>query len=259
MIDKLIEKLVHYGDVLLRVVIIIVVGLLIDYYLSKLLKKALKNERTDSTLLSFLRSLCKIFIRFMIVISVLGSFGVNTTSLATVLASLGAALALGVKNTLGNFTSGIIILFLKPFKVGDYIEIGTIAGTVKEIQVMSTILNTAENKRVIIPNGNLTIANIINYTAEDHRRIDYTIVVEHREEVEKVKKVILEVLSEGELVLKEPTPSIDIISYETNKVVLQLKFWIVGNDISDILAVFLKELFDKTTKENLLFSIQRKS
>ena len=104
-----------------------------------------------------------------------------------------------------------------------------------------------------------TPPNIINYTAEDHRRIDYTIVVEHREEVEKVKKVILEVLSEGELVLKEPTPSIDIISYETNKVVLQLKFWIVGNDISDILAVFLKELFDKTTKENLLFSIQRKS
>jgi Small-conductance mechanosensitive channel len=241
----------EFSSRLLQLALVLVLGLFIEKYLVRFIKRLVKKGKLDATLASFFLSLTKIFIRLMIIINILTAVGVNAGSLTALLASLGAALALGFRNTLGNFTSGVTILLLKPFHIGDYIEIGAFVGTVKEIQVMSTILNTPDNKRVIIPNGNITNVNVINYTVENRRRIDYKITLTKDQDLDNFYKLIAEVLEKEELILKKPSHSIDIINYDLYKVILRLKFWCEGSEVSHISASFLKSLYERCENDKV--------
>ncbi|MDE5795757.1 MAG: mechanosensitive ion channel family protein, partial [Muribaculaceae bacterium] len=164
--------------------------------------RVLVGRKVDKSLTTFVLSLVKILLYFILIITVIGILGIETSSFLALFASAGVAIGMALSGTLQNFAGGVLILLLKPYRVGDYIEAQGYAGTVKEIQIFHTVINTTDNKAIIIPNGGLSTGTINNYSLEDYRRVDWTISLAYGDDYEKAREVILEMLAEEEMVVK---------------------------------------------------------
>ncbi|MDE6804132.1 MAG: mechanosensitive ion channel, partial [Muribaculaceae bacterium] len=164
--------------------------------------RVMVNRKVDKSLTTFVLSLVKILLYFILIITVIGILGIETSSFLALFASAGVAIGMALSGTLQNFAGGVLILLLKPYRVGDYIEAQGYAGTVKEIQIFHTVINTADNKAIIIPNGGLSTGSINNYSLEDYRRVDWTVSLAYGDDYEKAREVILEMLAEEEAIVK---------------------------------------------------------
>ncbi|MBR5331887.1 MAG: mechanosensitive ion channel [Muribaculaceae bacterium] len=206
-IDSFLKKIItDVTDLALSIVIAIAV-----FYIGKfLIKKAYKITQTillrreiDQSLTTFILSFVKIVLYFVLVIIVIGILGIETSSFLALFASAGVAIGMALSGTLQNFAGGVLILFLKPYKVGDYIEAQGYAGTVTEIQIFHTIINTPDNKSIIIPNGGLSTGSINNYSRETYRRVDWEVCLAYGNDVEVARKAILEILNNDKRVVKQ--------------------------------------------------------
>ena len=168
------------GKSLLLAVVLAVIGRYAIKFINKLVARMLERRNVEPTVQSFLKS----FVNISLIIMVVGTLGVNTTSLAALLASAGLAVGMALSGNLQNLAGGLILLFFKPYKVGDFIEAQGVSGIVKAIQIFHTILTTTDNKELFIPNGALSSGNITNYTKNELRRVDFTISVEYGTEIE---------------------------------------------------------------------------
>lgn len=164
--------------------------------------RVLIGRKVDKSLTTFVLSLVKILLYFILIVTVIGILGIETSSFLALFASAGVAIGMALSGTLQNFAGGVLILLLKPYRVGDYIEAQGYAGTVKEIQIFHTVINTVDNKAIIIPNGGLSTGTINNYSLEDYRRVDWTISLAYGDDYEKAREVILEMLAEEDMVVK---------------------------------------------------------
>jgi small conductance mechanosensitive channel len=210
--------------------ITLVVGLWLANVLSKGIRKALAKGKTDDMLANFLSKLTKMIFSAMVLIAVVGQLGVETTSFAAILAAAGFAIGMAMSGTLGNFASGVMILLFRPFQTGHFVEVAGHAGVVEEINVFMTQMRTGDNKRILIPNGEITAGSIVNYSANDTRRVDLVIGISYDDDIKKAHQVLNKVLSENDMVLKDPAPLVAVSELGADSVNFVVRPWVKGSD-----------------------------
>lgn len=246
-IQKWIDLAINYGLKILWAVVIWIVGSWVISKLLKALKKIMAKGDYDLSLQKFLLNLIKWALKIVLVIVVLGTVGIETTSFAALIAAAGLAIGLALQGSLGNFAGGVLIMIFKPIKIGDFIEAQGVSGTVKEIAIFTTKLNTTDNKEIIIPNGALSNGNITNYSTEDTRRVDFTFGVGYDSDIKKTKEVIFSVINAHPLILKDPASAVNVseladssINFFTRVWVKKEDYWAVKFDVMEQ----TKEAFD---------------
>ncbi len=203
LLSRIVNGLVEFAIHLALAVLVFYVGKFIINKIYKLTATIFIRRELDRSLATFVLSLVRIVLYFILIVTVIGILGIETSSFLAIFASAGVAIGLALSGTLQNFAGGVLILLLKPYKIGDYIEAQGYAGTVSEIQIFSTIINTPDNKQIIIPNGGLSTGSINNYSKEDYRRVDWTISISYGDDVDVAKKAILDILLSDDRVVKE--------------------------------------------------------
>lgn len=193
-IQKLVDGAVDIGMRILIAIVVFYIGKLIINKIHTIVKNVMIKHSLDKSLTTFVLSLVKITLLFVLIVSVIGILGIETSSFIAIFASAGVAIGMALSGTLQNFAGGVLILFIKPYKIGDYIEFGNYQGTVKEIQIFNTILNTPDNKSIIIPNGGLSTGTINNYSKEEYRRLSWDISISYGDDVDVARKVALDIL-----------------------------------------------------------------
>lgn len=188
------------------------------------------KAKIDPTLTSFVQHLCEIAILVFIVIAALNNLGVQTSSFVVVIGAAGLAIAFALQGSLANFAAGVMLVIFKPFKAGDFIEAGGKMGTVKEIQIFNTILNSPDNVRIIIPNGQVTGGNIMNFTVNGTRRIDLVIGVSYDDDLKKTRQIIEKIILGDERILKEHAYTVAVSELADNSVNFVVRPWVNAAD-----------------------------
>ena len=202
LIEQSISTLTEFAISLAIAVAVFYIGKFIIKKLYNVVLSILLRRNVDQSLSTFILSFVKIVLYFILIVTVIGILGIETTSFLALFASAGVAIGMALSGTLQNFAGGVLILLLKPYKVGDYIEAQGYAGTVTEIQIFHTIINTPDNKSIIIPNGGLSTGSINNYSREDYRRVDWVVCLAYGDDVNVARKAILEILNNDPRVVK---------------------------------------------------------
>lgn len=195
LINRIAATLVDFAIHLAVAILVFYAGKFIIKKLYTLTANIMYRRRVDKSLTTFVLSLVNMVLYFILVVTVIGIIGINTSSFIAIFASAGVAIGMALSGTLQNFAGGVLILLLKPYKVGDYIEAQGYAGVVKEIQIFSTIITTPDNKSIIVPNGPLSTDSINNWSREEFRRIDWSIGISYGDSVDVARKVLLDILS----------------------------------------------------------------
>lgn len=245
---SLLEKAASAGLSIIYALIILVVGLRVTKFIIKILKKGKFFSRLDPTASSFIISLLNILLKALVVITAAVVLGIPMTSFITILASCGVAIGLALQGALSNFAGGLMLLIFKPFHVGDYIEANGVEGTVKGISVFYTIITTYDNRNITLPNGALTNAAVINYSANETRRVSFSFGASYSSDIDRVKEVLLEVARSNENVLDAPEPAAFVSEHNNSSVGYLLNVWCKCEHFWDVkLSVpeAVKKAFDK--------------
>lgn len=229
-LDKLVDFAISGGEKILVAIIVYIVGKFLIKLIKNLMNRLMERKKLDPGVKSFLGSMINIVLTILLIVSVIGALGVNTTSFAALLASAGVAIGMALSGQLQNFAGGLIILVFKPYKVGDYIACQGTEGTVKEIQILHTILTTTDNKTIFIPNGGLSSGTVINYSRNATRRVDLTFGVEYGTTFEKVEQTLKEIIAADSRILKEPAYIIAMSQLADSSVNIALKVWVKTED-----------------------------
>ncbi|MDD5662745.1 MAG: mechanosensitive ion channel [Victivallaceae bacterium] len=224
-----------YGLKVIAALLIVLIGRIVAKIVRALLKKTLRKLHIDETLISFISNICYFGIFAFAVIAALGKMGVETASFVVVLGSAGLAIGLALQGSLANFAAGILMIIFKPFKVGDYIEGGGAAGSVEDIGIFTTDLNSPDNKKIIIPNAKLTTDKIVNYSAKEIRRVDIVAGVSYHDDLDKVKRVLEDILAKDERVLAEPASVVAVLELGDSSINLVVRPWVKTADYWPVL------------------------
>lgn len=230
LIQMSIRGILSVGSRILIALVLLFVGRWIIKHLRKGLNRMLTNRKVEASLRSFLMSLTNITLTLFLIIVIIGILGIDTTSFIAVFASAGLAVGMALSGTLQNFAGGVMILIFKPFKVGDYIEAQGQSGTVKEIQLFNTVINTADNKTILIPNGGLSTGIINNYSKENSRRVDWTFGIGYGDNYDKAKATIAQLLESDGRIFKEPAYFIALTSLGDSSVNIVVRAWTASSD-----------------------------
>ena len=245
--DLVVDAVVTFGPKLVIAILLLFLGLFVIMLLRKFVSRACKVRNLDPAVSGFVLSLIGIGLRILLVIMVLGVLGVPTASLGFVIGAASLAIGFAMKNTLANFASGIIILILKPFSLGDFIEAKGFTGTVREIQMFNTVMTTSDNKRVIIPNSDLSSSSLINYSSESSRRIDVVFGIGYQDDIDHAFSVLKKIVDDDERTHKDPKPLIKVVNLGDNSVDINVRVWVNSGDFAlykmDLLET-VKKTFD---------------
>lgn len=250
-LSKLIDLSVSLGSKLLTACIVFFVGRWIIRKLNRLVVNIMKKRQVEASLFSFVKSLLGITLNFLLVIVLIGTLGIETSSFIALFASAGVAIGMALSGTLQNFAGGVMILLFKPFKVGDFIEAQGQSGTVKEIQIFNTIINTPDNKIIIIPNGGLSTGIMKNYSKEPVRRVDWEFGIAYGDSYDKAKSVIERLLTEDRRILKEPSYFVALNSLGESSVNIVVRAWVNAADFWDVFFGMNEKVYKTFAAENL--------
>lgn len=252
-IEKLIELCVQAGKSILVAALIYVVGHFLIKLIKRLLSGMLSRRNVEASIRSFLMSTVSVLLNTLLLISVIGALGVNTTSFAALLASAGVAVGMALSGNLQNFAGGLIILFFKPYKLGDWVEAQGVAGTVTAIQLMHTVVTTVDNKVIFVPNGTMSSGVIVNYSAKDTRRVDWKVSVEYGEDMERVKAAVLGIVSKDVRILKTPEPFVALSELSDSSVDISVRVWVKGEDYWDVYFDVNRKIYDEFNRLGIGF------
>lgn len=212
----------------LPTIILAVVLVVLGYFLAKLAKKlvvkAMKARNVDPSVYNFIKRIVSVGINFIFIMTALSMF-INVGSLIAAVGAAGVTAGLGLQATVAQFASGIQILMNRPFKTGDFVELNDVSGSVADIRFMHTVITTPDNKRITIPNSHITSNHIINYSAENIRRVDFSFSISYSDSIEKAKAVIKETALSNEFILKDPMPEVYVSSHEASSINLAARVW----------------------------------
>ncbi len=228
--DKIISFGFEYGPKILGGIIVLLIGLWVTKIITKSVGKALTKSKIDQSLVPFLKNLTSIILKILVIITVMGMIGIQMTSFIAIIGAAGLAFGLALSGTLQNFAGGVIILILKPFKIGDFIEAQGFSGTVKEISIFATMLNTVDKKLVITPNGPFSTGALTNFSAEPQRRVDWKFGIAYGDDVENLKKAINDFINEDTRILKEPASFIGLSELGDSSVNFVVRAWVNSED-----------------------------
>jgi small conductance mechanosensitive channel len=215
---------------LLAAIIIFVVGRWLSKLISVIIAQVMTKAKVDQLLVTFVRHMSYFILLAFVIIAALDRVGIKLTAAIAVLGAAALAVAFALQGSLSNFAAGILMVIFKPFKVGDFVEVASVQGTVQEIQVLTTVLNTLDNVRIIVPNAQVTSGIIRNFTANDTRRVDLTIGVSYDDDLKKAKQVIENVLRTDARILKNPAPTVAVSELGDSSVDFAVRPWVKPAD-----------------------------
>ncbi|WP_418698139.1 mechanosensitive ion channel family protein [Bacteroides sp.] len=253
LLQQLIDWGVSAGGRIIGAIIIFVVGRFLISFLRKILSGVLAKRDIDAGVQTFVKSLVNILLTILLIVAVIGKLGVETTSFAALLASAGVAIGMALSGNLQNFAGGLIVLLFRPFKVGDWIESQGVSGTVREIQIFHTILTTADNKVIYIPNGALSSGTVTNYSREDTRRVDWVIGVEYGENYDKVESTVRRIIADDSRILNTPEPFVALHALDASSVNVVIRVWVKSGDYWGVYFDMNKNIYSVFNKEGIGF------
>mgnify|MGYP006155501355 CR=1 FL=1 len=234
-VDSLVShgtKLVlDYGAKLVGAIAVLVIGLWVIKIINKAVGKFLDRKDYDRSLETFVQSLLAISLKLMLIVTVLGMLGVEMTSFVALIGAAGLAVGMALSGTLQNFAGGVMILMFKPFKVGDAIDAQSYVGSVAEIQIFNTIIKTADNRVVILPNGKLSNGAMINITKEDNRRTEWTFGIGYGDSYDTAKDLLLKLIKEDDRILADPAPFVALHSLGDSSVNIIVRVWAAKGEL----------------------------
>jgi small conductance mechanosensitive channel len=224
------EQGTDIGMKVVAALLIFLVGRWLARMVTKAVRRAMAKTGMEDTLEKFLCNILNALLMVVVLIATIGALGVETTSLLAVLAAAGLAIGLALQGSLSNFASGVLIIMFRPYKVGDYIDVAGVNGTVDEVQIFTTVLITPDNKQVIVPNSQVMNGIITNFSAHDTRRVDLVVGCGYDADIDQVFKVIREVLAADERILQDPAPTVDLNALADSSVNFNVRPWVKKED-----------------------------
>lgn len=224
------QLLFQWGGRIVAALLIFLIGRWIAAMIASGVAKAIDRAGVDKTLSQFLRNLTYMVLLVFIVLTAISALGVPTTNFLAILGAAGLAVGLALKDSLSNFSSGVMLVFFRPFKVGDYVEAGGVAGTVSAVRIFSTIIKTPDNRVITVPNSMIYGDTITNFSAESTRRVDLVFGIGYDDNVERAKELIAETLDADNRILKDPAPAMMLLELADSSVNLAVRPWVESAD-----------------------------
>jgi small conductance mechanosensitive channel len=247
-LEKIYPKLIDFGGKLLMAIIVYIIGSKVIKFAMKLSDKMMEKSKLDKGVQGFLKSVLKFLLYFVLLVVICGQVGIDTASIITLLGTAGLAFSLALQGSLSNFAGGILILVLKPFTVGDFINAQGFEGTVEKIDIFYTTLLTLDNKAVVLPNGTLSNGSIINVTREPMRRLDVKVPIDYSNDIKKATDVLTKVLEKEELRVKEKPVEVIVVEFGDDAIILETHSWFLKENFVAYRSAVLtdvKKAFDE--------------
>jgi len=239
---------IEFGLNLLTAIIIFYVGKMAVGLVVRGMRKVMRRQEVDKTLETFVCNLVRMILLVIVVIAAIGALGIETTSFIAIFGAAGLAVGLALQGSLSNFASGVLIVLFRPYRVGDFIEAAGINGVVEQVQILTTVLKTGDNKQIIVPNGQIMDSIITNFSANDTRRVDMTVGVSYDDDLDKVRSTIEELVAAEERILDEPACTIAVAALADSSVNFIVRPWVKTSDYWGVmfdLTEAIKKRFDK--------------
>lgn len=243
----IVDKLISALPSIIIAVLLVVAGFVLAKLASKIIVKALSKNHVDPSVYNFIKRFVSAGIKFIFLLLAVSMF-YDVNSIFVALGGAGLAAGIGLQDSVAQFASGIQILINHPFKTGDFVEVNGVAGSVSDIRFMNTVINTPDNKKIIIPNSHITTNHIINYSAESSRRVDLMFSISYTDDIQVAKNVILDVVKANERIHKDPEPVVYVNSHESSSICLVTRLWCSGADYWDVYFAMQEDVkiaFDK--------------
>lgn len=248
LIDKYLPTVIAFGIRVVLALVFFLIGTKLIKVMRRIVKRSMERANADLGAIQFIDSLLKIALYFVLVMLIASGFGVDAASVVALVGSVGVAVGLALQGYLENIAGGVLILIIKPFKVGDYIIQGSLEGTVSEIQMVYTYLLTADNRKVVIPNGKLANDSLINVTAQDKRRLDLEVGISYGADLKKAQALCRNLLERDERILDTEVRNVVVSELGDNAVKLKMIFWVRPEDYWNVkweMTEALKLTFDE--------------
>lgn len=229
-IDTMVSYISTYGFSIIGAILIFIVGKMVAKWIVGLIGKTMTKAKVDETLSKFLLDIIYTLLVLFVVLAALSKLGVETTSFVAILGAAGLAVGLAFKDTFANIGAGVLLIVFRPFKSGDYVEIAGVSGTVESINMFSVLMNTLDNKLIIVPNGKVIGDNIINYSAKDTRRVDFVFGIGYDDDIKLAKETLLEIANSDSRSLKNPAPFVAVSELADSSVNFVLRVWVNSPD-----------------------------
>ncbi|MCK5675761.1 MAG: mechanosensitive ion channel, partial [Verrucomicrobia bacterium] len=233
-VEKLQTMGMEYGARIIGALIVLIVGMWLAKMLKKGIVKLMEKRNVDPTLVSFAASLLYMALKVFVIVAALEKLDIKTTSFIAILGAAGLAIGLALQGSLSNFAAGVLMIIFKPIKVGDFVEAGGTMGSVVEISIFTTILNTPDNKKVIVPNSKVMGDSITNFNANGTRRVDLVAGISYGDDIDKAKGALEGLLAADARILKTPEPTVAVIEMADSSVNLVVRPWCTGADYWDV-------------------------
>lgn len=240
--EEFIPMLTDWGMKLVFALLILIIGRIVAKLITKAFRKAINRESIDDTLEDFLGNILYAVLMVTVILASLDTLGVNITSLLAIVGAAGLAVGLALKDSLGNFASGVMLIIFRPFTKGDYVEVAGVAGKVDEVRIFNTVMTTPDNKQITLPNGLITSDPITNYSARDIRRVDLVIGVGYDDDLKLAREVITRVVTGHGKVLKDPAFNIFVSELADSSVNFNVRPWCKTDDYWDVYGDLLEQL-----------------
>lgn len=234
-------------EVVVVLIVLLILCKIVDAVTKRMRAKMVKRN-VEKTIVQVVYYLSNKIVKLLLLLMAIGFLGIDTSSVAGLITAAGLGISLAVQGTLSNFAGGILILFLRPFKVDDYIECQGTGGTVEDIRIFYTHLRTPDNKVVLIPNGSLIGGNVTNYSTKPTRRVDFTFSIDYEEDFRKAQAVIKEVCEKHPLIHKDPSPAIRISEWASSSINLSCKVWVNSSDYWTVKFDLLENVYEEFNK-----------
>ena len=231
LVNDLLSQAMWIGLKILLALAIFFVGKWITNWIIRILNRAFERKNVDLSLRNFLRSMIKVVMMILVILAAIQTLGINTTSFLAIFASAGLAVGMALSGTLQNFAGGVILLLLRPYRVGDYITAQGQSGTVKNIGLFSTQLSTPDNRIIYVPNSSISTSIVDNYSQPTTRRIDWNVSIAYGDDVDTAREAILAMLNADKRVLHEPAePMVVVAELSSSAVILKVRAWSANDD-----------------------------
>ncbi len=255
LVDDLISQAMWIGLKILLALAIYFVGKWITKWILRVLNRSFERRNVDMSLRNFLRSMIKVVMMILVILAAIQTLGINTTSFLAIFASAGLAVGMALSGTLQNFAGGVILLLLRPYRIGDYITAQGQSGTVKNIGLFSTQLTTPDNRIIYVPNSAISTSIVDNYSQPETRRLDWTISVSYGTDVELVRKTVLDILNADSRVLREPAePTVLLKELGASAVIISVRCWVSNADYWDVNFAVNERIYTELPKNGVQFA-----
>ena len=256
-VDKILEWLqtegVAFGIDLVAALAMFIIGRIAVGFIVRGVRIAMRKNNVEKTLETFICNLIRWALMVVVIIAAIAHVGIETTSFIAVFGAAGLAVGLALQGSLSNFAAGVLIVLFRPYRVGDWIEAAGISGSVEQVQILTTVLTTGDNKQVIVPNSQIMDSIITNYSAKDTRRIDLVIGVSYDDDIDKVRKTLVDIIGSDERILKDPAPKIAVSELADSSVNFVVRPWSKTEDYWSVRFDLMESIKKRFDQEGITF------